>query len=107
MAKGQSNEISFVVCLFVFIGAIVYLVSLIPSSDSGNIIGTTTLNTPPTPPSAGDILGMASYVISLLGYMITSIFGLSSSYALITGILLIPCIMGIAWLVAKLIRGTG
>lgn len=107
MSKGQSNEISFVVGIAVFLGFVFFLGGLASSEMNENILGQNSLSSPPIPPEAGDILGMAGYIIAMIGYLVTSIFGLSSSYALVTGIVVIPITFGIAWLLLKLIRGTG
>jgi hypothetical protein len=103
MALGQSQEISFVVGAFVFIGAIVFFCGLITADMSKDAIGYNSLATPPTPPA--DILGAIAYLPAIMGYFILTIFGLSSKYALITGCIVIPIIAGFAYLVAKLIRG--
>lgn len=103
MAKGQSQEISFVVGIFVFLGAFVFLGGLVSSSLTNDAVGTTSIHAPPTPPE--DILGVPAYFIAITGYFVTTLFGLSSAYSFITGIIIIPTLAGISYLIMKLIRG--
>lgn len=101
--KGDANEILFVVGSFIFLGVFFVLGGLISGDVNRNAFGHETISTPPTPPE--DILGTIPYLIAMMGYLITTIFGMSSEYAFVAGIIIIPIMVGFAYLIMKLIRG--
>lgn len=104
MAKGDANEILFVVGVFIFLGVFFTLGGMINADINRNTLGHSSTSAPPTPPE--DILGTIPYLISMMGYLITSVFGMSSEYAFISGIIIVPIMVGFAYLIMKLIRGS-
>jgi hypothetical protein len=103
MASGK--DVAFIFSIFIFLGFVTFMLGFVATSLPSRTLNITGLQKPPTPHTSGSLLDILSDVTATIGYLITSIFGLSSDYAFITGIILIPIMVTMAYIIAKLIRG--
>lgn len=103
MASGK--DVAFIFGIFVFLGFVTFMLGMVASSMPTRTLNITGLEKPPTPSTSGNLLDILADITATIGYLVTSTFGLSSDFAFITGIILIPIMVTIAYIIAKLIRG--
>jgi hypothetical protein len=103
MASGK--DVAFIFSIFIFLGFVSFMLGMVATSLPTRTLNITGLDKPPTPHATGNLLDIVSDILATMGYLVTSIFGLNSDFAFITGIILIPIMVTIAYIIAKLIRG--
>lgn len=103
MASGK--DVAFIFSIFVFLGFVTFMLGMVASSMPARTLNITGLSKPPTPSATGNLLDIVSDTLATIGYLVTSTFGMSSDFAFITGVILIPIMITISYIIAKLIRG--
>lgn len=83
MASGR--DVSLIFGIFIFLGFLTFMLGMVAESMPDRALNMSGLSPPPPPAPSGSLLDIINDILSTIGYLVTSIFGLSSDFAFITG----------------------